>query len=108
MGNDEDRRPNVTERDCELTSARFDDSINRIDQRLTILESNTIEMHKLGLAIERLTITVANMVSEQSMQNTKITNLESRDGDMWRKVVRYTITTTIGLVLGLLINHGLH
>lgn len=37
---------------------------------------------------------------EQEAQGKRLVSLESKDGEMWRKVVGYVITAVIGIVLG--------
>lgn len=41
-----------------------------------------------------------SMVKEQEKQGKRLEVLESRDGEMWRKVVGYFVTAVIGIVLG--------
>ena len=40
------------------------------------------------------------MVKEQEQQGKRLTALESRDGEMWRKVVTYAITAVVGILVG--------
>ena len=46
-----------------------------------------------------------NMLKEQVSQGKRLETLKSRDGEMWRKVVGYVITTIIGIVVGYFFNH---
>ncbi len=41
-----------------------------------------------------------NMAKEQSRQGKRLEVLESRDGEMWRKVVGYAVTAILGIVIG--------
>ena len=41
-----------------------------------------------------------NMAKEQSRQGKRLEVLESRDGEMWRKVVGYAVTAVLGIVIG--------
>ena len=40
------------------------------------------------------------MAETQKEQGEKLEKLESRDGEMWRKVTGYIITAIIGIVIG--------
>ena len=40
------------------------------------------------------------VVKEQEQQGKRLTALESRDGEMWRKVVTYAITAAVGIIVG--------
>ena len=46
-----------------------------------------------------------HMLTEQVAQGKRLEVLEKRDGEMWRKVTGYIITTIVGLALGLLATH---
>ena len=43
-----------------------------------------------------------NMLKEQVSQGKRLETLESRDGEMWRKVVGYVITAIAGVFIGYL------
>ena len=40
------------------------------------------------------------MVEEQKAQGERLETLESRDGEMWRKIVGYVITAILGIIVG--------
>jgi hypothetical protein len=50
--------------------------------------------------VRELALSVKQMAETQKKQGEKLEKLESRDGEMWRKVTSYIITTTIGIVIG--------
>lgn len=81
---------------------RMDEEHKRQNKRLDSVEKAVEETHKLALSIERLTISVQAMVTEQKNQGDRLDALEQRDGEMWRKAVGYIITTIIGIVVGYL------
>lgn len=72
----------------------------RQNHRITNLERAVEENSKLALSIERLTISVQRMVEEQKAQGERLETLESRDGEMWRKIVGYVITAILGIIVG--------
>lgn len=72
----------------------------RQNHRLTNLERAVEENSKLALSVERLTISLQRMVEEQKAQGERLETLESRDGEMWRKIVGYVITAILGIIVG--------
>ena len=40
------------------------------------------------------------MLQEQQEQGERLSKLEERDGEMWRKAVGYVVTAIIGVVIG--------
>ena len=84
---------------------RMEEEHKRQNHRLNNLEKAVEENSKLALSIERLTISVQSMVEEQRLQGDRLETLENRDGEMWRKVIGYVITTIIGIVVGYIFTH---
>lgn len=87
--------------------AEFEEYKNRIEQedyrqngRIKELEESTKQINALTVSIEKLAQSVESMVREQEAQGKRLVSLESRDGEMWRKVVGYVATAIIGIVVG--------
>lgn len=79
---------------------RLDEENKRQDKRIELLEESTKQINALTLSIEKLAQSVESMVKEQEQQGKRLVSLESRDGEMWRKVTGYVITAVIGIVVG--------
>lgn len=79
---------------------RMEEEHTRQNNRITELENEVKENRSLVLSVERLTTSVKAMVEEQKEQGRRLDELEHRDGEMWRKVIGYVVTTVVGLVLG--------
>lgn len=79
---------------------RMKEEDERQNHRLDKLEKAVDETSNLALSIERLTISVKNMVEEQRLQGIRLEALENRDGEKWRKIASYVLTTIIGIMLG--------
>lgn len=58
------------------------------------------QIGSLVLSVERLAVSMENMNRSLAEQGDKLEALENRDGELWRKVTGYIVTTIIGLVLG--------
>lgn len=81
---------------------RMEDEHTRQNKRIGELEKAIEQNSKLLVSVEKLALSMENMQKEQADQGTRLKKLESRDGDMWRKVVGYAITTIAGIIIGFL------
>lgn len=79
---------------------RMEEEHDRQNKRIGDLEESVKEIRDLAISIERLTLSVKEMVDVQKKQNDRLDTIEGRDGEMWRKVAGYVLTTIIGLVIG--------
>lgn len=57
-------------------------------------------IHDLATSVERLAASVEQMAHIQHEHTEQIDRLESRDAEMWRKVVGHAITVIVGIVIG--------
>lgn len=83
-------------RRMESENQRLKDENTRQNRRIDILESNAKEISAMATSVEKLATNMQSMVKVQEQQGKRLTILESRDGDMWRKVVSHIVTTIIG------------
>ncbi len=79
---------------------RIEDENHRQNKRIEVIEDHVCEITKIASNVEKLAINMEHMVSELKDQGIRIKTLEDRDGDMWRKVVSYSITAVLSLVIG--------
>ena len=80
---------------------------NRQNNRLAVIEATIQQINALALSVERLAASVENMAKEQSKinkslekQGERIGTLENKDGEKWRTVGSYILTTVIALLIG--------
>lgn len=90
----------ITRAEYEEYQKRIEDEDHRQNKRIEQLEENTKQINALTVSIEKLAQSVESMVKEQEAQGKRLVSLESKDGEMWRKVVGYVITTIIGIAVG--------
>ena len=90
----------ITRAEYEEYQKRMEQEDHRQNRRIEQLEENTKQINALTVSIEKLAQSVESMVKEQEAQGKRLVSLESRDGEMWRKVVGYVVTAVIGVVLG--------
>jgi len=84
----------------EAENKRLADENNRQNHRLEVLEETIKQVAAISTSVEKLALNMENMLKEQVSQGKRLETLESRDGDMWRKVVGYAVTAVIGIVIG--------
>ena len=92
-------------RSMELANQNHADENHRQNSRLDILEENAKAQTTLALSVERLATNMENMLKEQKEQGKRLETLESRDGEMWRKVIGYIATAIVGIVVGFIFTH---
>lgn len=83
-----------------VTLYAYKERMKALDDRINKVEAVTEEIRNLTLSVERLTITLSNVVRQQESQENRIDVIESKDGEMWRTFVKYVITAVVGVVVG--------
>ena len=78
---------------------RMEDEHKRQNARLTDLEAKVEDISSLTASVASLAQSVEQMAKAQEKQAKRLETLESRDGEMWRKVVGYAVTFVVGAVL---------
>lgn len=89
----------ITRQEHEEFVRRMDEANNRQSKRLEIVEADVRQIGSLTTAVEKLAFSMENMVREQMKQGERLDQLESRDGEMWRKVTSYIVTAVVGAVV---------
>lgn len=79
---------------------RMDDEHARINHRVAELEKVVKEINDLTISISEMSTSMKQMIEELRNQGGRLEKLESRDGEMWRKVVGHALTCVIGIVIG--------
>ena len=90
----------ITRAEHEEFKRRLEEENARQDRRIALLEESVSKMGALSTSVEKLALSMESMVREQEKQGKRLETLESRDGELWRKVVGYAVTAIIGAFLG--------
>ena len=90
----------ITRAEHEEFKRRIEEENSRQNKRIEILEANIVRIEALNVSIEKLALNMESMLKEQVQQGKRLEALESRDGEMWRKIVSYAITGVIGIIIG--------
>lgn len=95
----------ITRAEHEEFCRRIDEENQRQNKRIELLEDATKRLDGLNSSIEKLALNMENMLKEQVKQGKRLEVLESRDGEMWRKIVSYAITAIVGIVIGFIFKY---
>ena len=92
----------ITRAEHEEFVRRMDEANERQSKRISILEEEVRQISDLTISINRMSISIENMTVQLVEQGKRLQALESRDGEMWRKIMGYLVTTILGIVVGFL------
>lgn len=92
----------VTQKEHIEFSKRMEAEHDRQNHRIADLEEAVKQYGALTVAVEKMAVSMEQMLAEQKHQGKRLEVLESRDGEMWRKVTGYIITAVIGIIVGYL------
>lgn len=84
---------------------RMEEAHRRQDKRISLLEESVEQNRTLAISVEKLAVNMENMLKEQEQQSKRLEIIESRDGEMWRKITGYVVTAVIGIILGFIFNY---
>ena len=90
----------ITRAEHEEFKRRLEEENSRQDRRIALLEESVSKMGALSTSVEKLALSMESMVKEQEKQGKRLETLESRDGEMWRKVTAYAVTMVVGIIIG--------
>lgn len=79
---------------------RMEGEDKRQNRRIEELEENVRQIGILTASVEKLAYSIEGMVKEQERQGKRLEALESRDGEMWRKVTGHLLTVVVGIIVG--------
>ncbi len=94
----------ITRPEYEEFKRRMEEENVRQNRRIELLEKNMQRLEALNISIEKLAVNMESMLKEQLQQGERLEVLESRDGEMWRKVVGHAVMAVIGIVIGYIFN----
>ena len=81
----------ITRAEHEEFVRRMDEANHRQSKRIEIVEKEVKQIGELTTSIEKLALSMENMVKEQANQGKRLEELENRDGEMWRKKGLYCL-----------------
>lgn len=78
---------------------RMEDEHKRQNKRLDLLEENQRQIGDLTISVKEMAISMKQMLEEQKDQGERLDELESRDGEKWRKISTHAIALVVGAVI---------
>lgn len=63
------------------------------------IEKNLTQIHELAASVRELAASVRTIAENQKRLGDKIESLQSKDGEMWRKLISYIVTAIAGAVV---------
>lgn len=72
----------------------------RLEDRIDKLEAVVEELRSLTLSVEKLANSVKMMVDKQNAQEARLDEIDARDGEKWRTLIRYLVTGVVGAIVG--------
>ena len=85
----------------ESENSRLKEENDRQNHRIEVLEQNIREISNLAASTEKLAANMENMLKIQEQQGKRLEQIESRDGEKWRKAMAYIGTAILGAVLAI-------
>ena len=86
-------------------SKRMEDENARQNHRISELEETVKQIGSLTVSVEKMAVSMEQMLAEQKAQGKRMEVLESRDGENWRKVTSHIITAVVGAVVCYILTH---
>lgn len=85
----------------ESENERLKEENDRQNHRIVILEDGIREISSLAASTEKLAANMENMLKVQEQQSKRLEQIESRDGEKWRKAMAYIGTAILGAILAI-------
>lgn len=85
----------------ESENNRLKEENDRQNHRIGILEESVREISNLAASTEKLAANMENMLKVQEQQSKRLEQIESRDGEKWRKAMAYIGTAILGAILAI-------
>lgn len=79
---------------------RLRDEDSRQNRRIDALEEAVKNFGKVQASMEKMEAVMTSTLKEIEKQGQRLERLESKDGEMWRKVVGHIVTAIVGIVIG--------
>ena len=87
----------------ESENERLKEENDRQNHRIVILEDSIREISSLAASTEKLAANMENMLKVQEQQSKRLEQIESRDGEKWRKAMAYIGTAILGAILAIVL-----
>lgn len=86
----------------ESENERLKEENDRQNHRIRVLEDSVREISNLAASTEKLAANMENMLKVQEQQGKRLEQIESRDGEKWRKAMAYIGTAILSAALAII------
>lgn len=86
----------------ESENSRLAEEDDRQNHRISALEESVREISNLATATQRLADNMENMLKIQEQQGKRLEQIESRDGNKWRKTMEDIGRIILGAVIAII------
>lgn len=92
----------MTDNEIAIKLTEHDGQIKSCQDDITELKGSVRLMNQLVVSVERMTVTLENMVHTQEQTNDRLTALEKEPADKYKTIKNYAVTAILGLIIGFL------
>ena len=92
----------ISRKEYEEFKLRLDDEHSRMHKRVEILEGTVRQIGALTTSVEKMAVSLENMVKEQDQQGQRLSAIEGRDGEKWRNTIFEVLKAVIAAAIGFL------
>ena len=75
----------------------------RLNKRVSTIEAENQQINALTVSVQKLTDNIEHMRQLQEDEGKRLSVIENRDGEMWRKVISYAATVVVGALIGFIL-----
>lgn len=79
------------------------DEIKSLSNRVGRMEDKTEDIHKLAINIERLTVTLQQVVESLHEHEERLDKIEEIPASKWNDVIKYILTAILGAVMAIVL-----
>ena len=90
----------ITRQEHEEFARRQDAENERQDRRIQLLEDNVRQINALTVSIEKMAVSMENMLEEQKRQGERLEMLEKEPAETHRQIKLAVITSVVGTIVG--------
>lgn len=90
----------ITRKEHEEFARRQDEENTRQNRRIAVLEEDIKEIHGLTVSVEKLAISMENMMVELKKQGDRLGKLEREPIEAHKQIKMSVVTALIGAVVG--------
>lgn len=93
----------ISRQEHEEFARRQDAENERQNRRISLLEDNVRQINALTVSVEKMAVSMENMITEQKRQGERLEKLEQEPAEAHKQIKMSVITALISTVVGSLV-----